>query len=117
MLDQAGQVVSGTMSNLFVQRGGELLTPPVARAGIEGVVRGLLIECAGRVGEGVRIEAIGLAELYAAEALYLCNSLLGVVRVDRLEDHVYDPATPVPAAVALARDLCHRPDAEPGRHA
>ena len=117
MLDQSGQVVSGTMSNLFVQRGGELLTPPIARAGIEGVVRGLLIDCAGQVGEALRIEAIGLADLYAAEALYLCNSLIGVVRVAGFEDHEYDQRLPLPGAVALARDLYHRPEPERGRDA
>jgi 4-amino-4-deoxychorismate lyase len=117
MLDQSGQVVSGTMSNLFLQQDGELLTPPIARAGIEGVVRRLLIDCARRVGEAVRIEPVGLARLHAADALYLCNSLLGVVRVARLEDRDYDQDVPLPASVAMARDLCHRPDPEPGCHA
>ena len=115
MLDQSGQAVSGTMSNLFLQRGDELLTPPVARAGIEGVVRALLIDCADQAGERVRIEPIGPADLYAADGLYLSNSLIGVVRVAGFEDRDYDPAVPVPASVMLARELCHRPDPEWGQ--
>jgi 4-amino-4-deoxychorismate lyase len=117
MLDQSGQVVSGTMSNLFVQLDGQLLTPPLARAGIEGVVRALLIDCAEREGAAVRIAPVAIEALHAAQALYLCNSLLGVVRVDRFENHAYDPEVPLPAAVALARNLCHHPDSGRGCHA
>lgn len=117
MLDQSGQVVSGTMSNLFVQQGGELLTPPVTRVGIAGVVRALLMECAARVGAGVRVEPVDPARLHTAEALYLSNSLLGVVRVGCFEGHTYDSGMPLPASVIMARDLCHRPDAELGCHA
>lgn len=117
MLDQSGQVVSGTMSNLFLLQDGQLLTPPIARAGIEGVVRRLVIDCAGQAGQAVRIEPLALDQLFAADALYLCNSLLGVVSVDRFEDHVYDSTAPVPAAVAMARDLCHRPESGQGSDA
>ena len=37
---RAGSVVSGTMSNVFIVRAGVLVTPPVDRAGVAGVMRG-----------------------------------------------------------------------------
>lgn len=117
MLDQSGKVVSGTMSNLFVQQDDGLLTPPVSRAGIEGVVRALLIDCAGRVGEAVRVEPIDLAQLREAEALYLSNSLHGLVRVGWFEGRAYDPGVRLPASVVMAMDLCHRPDTQQACHA
>lgn len=109
MLDQAGQVVAGTMSNLFVQAGGVLITPPVERAGIDGVVRRLVLACAAQAGAPFSVEALSVEQLRCADAVYLANSLIGVVRVGRFEDLVYDPALPVHPALSEAARLCHSP--------
>lgn len=87
MLDGGGCVVEGTQSNVFVERQGELLTPPLSRSGVAGVVRGLIMDLAATVGAPVREQPLPLPTLRAADALYLTNSLIGVWRVRVLGDH------------------------------
>lgn len=113
VLDQRGSVVCGTMSNLFVESGDGLITPPIDRAGIGGVVRALVLRQAERLGVPVTEAPIEPEALYAADALYLCNSLIGVVRAAHLGHRAYDLTRPEHPAMSAARRLCHLPD--PGR--
>lgn len=89
MLDTAGNVIEGTMSNLFMERDGLLYTPDLHRAGITGVVRGLALELGG-TDSPVHQPPMTLETLLHADALYLTNSVIGVWRVARLDDHEYD---------------------------
>jgi para-aminobenzoate synthetase / 4-amino-4-deoxychorismate lyase len=71
--DEAGFLTEGSFTNLFVERGGRLLTPPLARGLLPGVLRGRLIE-EGRAEE---------ADLVAADLIHgflIGNALRGLVR-------------------------------------
>lgn len=92
MLDPDGNLVAGTMSNLFLVKGHELLTPAVDRSGIEGVMRGLVIDLARRLNIPVRTRVIGLNELWQADSLFVTNSLMGLCPVAKVSDHKFDPA-------------------------
>jgi 4-amino-4-deoxychorismate lyase len=85
MLDLDGRVIEGTMSNVFVIRDDALLTPAVDRAGIAGIIRERVIEHAGRLGIPCRIEAVSLDQVYTGQGLFLCNSIIGIWPVRRLE--------------------------------
>lgn len=89
MLDSGGNVIEGTQSNLFLERQGRLLTPPLTGSGVAGVVRGLVMELAAAAGSPVTEQALRLPALYAADALYLTNSLIGVWQVRALGEHVF----------------------------
>ncbi len=66
-----GQVTEGTYSNLFVERGGKLLTPPAALGLLPGVLRRQLLE------EGRAEEAeLTLADL--ADGFLLGNAVRGL---------------------------------------
>ncbi len=71
-----GEVCEGARSNVYVERDGALLTPPLACGALPGVVRRQLLE-AGRAREAV----LSAADLRAAPALYVSNALRGLVRV------------------------------------
>lgn len=86
LLDEAGSVICGTMSNLFIVEGGSLVTPELARCGVAGVVRSRIIRAAERRAQGVGVERCSRERLLAAEGLFLCNSLIGVWRVAELEN-------------------------------
>jgi len=107
MLGQDGRVVCGTMSNLFLQRGGCLATPAVDRAGVAGVVRDLVIKVAEEAGQRVSVEAVSLDEVRKADALFLTNSLIGVVRVRRYDSTDYDLSLSENAVMSQARYRCH----------
>jgi 4-amino-4-deoxychorismate lyase len=110
MLGQDGRVVCGTMGNVFVQQGGQLHTPAVAAAGIAGVVRKLVIEAGERVAKDVRVGRVSVQDVRDADALYLANSLIGLVRIDRYESIDYRDDADAHQAVVEARRLCHQPE-------
>jgi 4-amino-4-deoxychorismate lyase len=89
MLDSEGLVIEGTMSNLFVERDGRLLTPRLDRTGVAGVVRTLVLEQARAQGIVCEERDLKPHELLAADALFLTNSLIGIWPVRRLEERRY----------------------------
>lgn len=105
MLGQDGRVVSGTMSNLFVQAGDLLSTPVIDTAGILGVTRSLVMCAANDIGRAVVETRIGLEDLATADALYLCNSLIGIIRVGAFGDRVFDPQLDEHPAIDRGRRL------------
>lgn len=90
MLDVQDKVVEGTMSNLFIEHSGRLLTPDLSQSGVAGVVRGLVLELAAEMGEPVSESRLTTNDLLQADACYITNSLLGVRRVASLEQRRFD---------------------------
>jgi 4-amino-4-deoxychorismate lyase len=81
----SGHVVGGTMSNVFVVRGTELATPRLARAGVAGVMRRVVLEQAGAVGLVATERDLTIADCRAADELFVTNSLLGIWPVARFD--------------------------------
>lgn len=85
MLGMDERVVEGTMSNVFAVIDGTLLTPDVSRAGVEGVMRGLILERAQAILASVRVADLRLADLLRATEIFLTNSLIGIWPVVRID--------------------------------
>lgn len=78
-VDEPGFVTEGSWSNIFVERDGVLLTPPVALGLLPGVLRGELID------KGRAVEShLRLADL--AHGFFIGNSLRGLVPARLAED-------------------------------
>jgi 4-amino-4-deoxychorismate lyase len=86
LLDQAGWVVSGVMSNILVVRGKTLFTPDLSLCGVAGVSRQRLMRVAQQHGMTVRVNQMRPQDVYKADELGLCNSLIGVWRVRMIEE-------------------------------
>jgi para-aminobenzoate synthetase/4-amino-4-deoxychorismate lyase len=80
-LNQRGELTEGAISTLFVRLHGQLLTPPLAAGVLPGVLRRHILV----TDPTAREQTLALADLAAAEALYLGNSLRGLRQVTRLE--------------------------------
>jgi 4-amino-4-deoxychorismate lyase len=111
MLGQDGRVVSGTMTNLLLQVGDDLVTPSLDGAGIRGVTRDLVIDAARRHGSAVSERPLSIDAVRAADAVFVCNSLVGIVRVASIADVPFETSIPEHRAIAFARQSVHRPDA------
>ncbi|MBA1149204.1 aminodeoxychorismate lyase [Ectothiorhodospiraceae bacterium WFHF3C12] len=85
MLSQNGEVVEGTMSNLFVVSGGAAVTPPLEDAGVAGVMRGLVMERLRESGVAVREQRLNLSAVAGADEAFLTNSVIGVWPVRAFE--------------------------------
>ena len=73
-LNERGELTEGSITNLFVERDGKLLTPPLACGLLPGTLRAELL-ATGRAQEAV----LTLADLDTAEAVWLGNSVRGLL--------------------------------------
>jgi 4-amino-4-deoxychorismate lyase len=101
MCDARGQVIEGIMSNLFIVRGGVLVTPWLGECGVAGVMQGSILAWARASGLPVQEQPLAPGEIKAADEVFLCNSLIGVWPVRRFEEAVLRPG-PVTARILAA---------------
>lgn len=79
-LNERGELTEGSRTNVFVERGGKLLTSPVRCGLLNGCLRQELLATGGCV-EAV----LGPGDIVRADAVYLGNSLRGLIRATPVE--------------------------------
>ena len=87
-LNERGELTEGAISTLFVRIHGLLLTPPLSAGALPGVLRRHILSTDPTAGE----TTLTLADLSAAEAIYLGNALRGLRQVARLETNELKPS-------------------------
>jgi 4-amino-4-deoxychorismate lyase len=85
MRDVDGNVICGTMSNLFLRRGSRLITPILDRCGIAGVMRRWVLEQARRLRLRASQERLAWADLGDADEVFMTNAVAGIVSVAVIE--------------------------------
>ncbi|GAA5784325.1 aminodeoxychorismate lyase [Chitiniphilus shinanonensis] len=104
LLDRDGHVLEGTMSNVLALSGRVLFTPRLDGGGVAGVMREAMLDLAPQLGIAVRETPMTPAALLAADRLWLCNSLIGLVAVRELAgQHWGAHALDAGVAAALAQ--------------
>lgn len=78
MCDQTGNVIEGTMSNLFLVRQGALYTPSLDQAGVAGVMREAVLDSAEKLAIQTHIATLTMEDVLAAEEVFMTNSLIGI---------------------------------------
>jgi 4-amino-4-deoxychorismate lyase len=111
MTDGPGRIVGGTMTNLFIVRRGELLTPALSRAGVAGVMRAVVLEAASAIGLRSAETDMDVDELMRADEIFLTNALTGIWRVGRVAQRSLGAA---PVTIALRARLRELGVDEPG---
>jgi 4-amino-4-deoxychorismate lyase len=86
MRDPDDHIVCGTMSNFFMRRGADLLTPRVDRCGIAGVMRRWVLEQAGALRLRACESRLTWADLAGADEAFLTNAIIGIVPIAVLQD-------------------------------
>jgi para-aminobenzoate synthetase/4-amino-4-deoxychorismate lyase len=84
LINQRGELTEGTFTNLFVRKGRELLTPPLTCGLLNGVLRQAMLvgELPLPAGMTIRETVLYRADLEAAEAIYVGNSIRGLLEVE-----------------------------------
>lgn len=82
-LNERGELTEGSFTSLFVERDGKLLTPPLSSGLLPGTLRAELI-AQGKAEERV----LTLADLRAAEAIWLGNSVRGLIRAEWVDREI-----------------------------
>jgi 4-amino-4-deoxychorismate lyase len=102
LVSSSGRLVSGTMTNVFLDMDGELVTPVLDASGIAGVMRSVVMREAHRCGLPLRVADLPLVKLASCRSLFLTNVRLGVLPVQQLNGR----SLQVPDAITtLAREV------------
>jgi len=87
LVDDEGRMFEGATSNMFLVRGGGLVTPPAEGAILPGVMRAKVEELASANGIPV-VEAFArVADLRPDDGMLLTSSVRGIVPVDSVDGH------------------------------
>ena len=89
LLDMESNVVEGTRSNLFLVRNGELSTPDLSQCGVAGVQRARVMDWAASNDVLCKIEQLSLADVLAADEVFLVNSVIGLWPVRQLQERIW----------------------------
>ncbi len=76
-LNMEEMVCEGSRTNIFIRTGSVWLTPPADAGLLPGVYRSLVLETF----RGATERPLSLRDLLAADALYVCNAVVGLRRV------------------------------------
>jgi len=89
MLDINGNVIEGTMTNIFLVKENCLYTPVIDQCGIEGILRNIVISEAQKNQIQLVEKALSKKDLKAADELFVTNSIVGIWPVKQLEEQRY----------------------------
>lgn len=103
MLDSEGELVSATAANLFIVRGGDLVTSDLRYCGIRGVMRAAVLQRAQALGMTVHEEPLWPEDIESASEVFLTNAVRGIRPVTSLDEHGW-PIGPITQALQKALD-------------
>ncbi|HYH47249.1 MAG TPA: branched-chain-amino-acid transaminase [Thermoanaerobaculia bacterium] len=86
-LDINGQVSEGSGENIFLVKGGVLLTPPLAASILSGITRDAVFKMAADLGIEVREQSLPRGQLYTCDELFLTGTAAEITpirSVDRI---------------------------------
>jgi len=85
MLNDSGYITEATADNIFVIRGGEVLTPPAYLGLLKGITRGVVLELAREMAIPSDERVLVMQDVYTADEVFLTGTgaeLVPVVEVD-----------------------------------
>ena len=89
MSDADGNVIEGSMSNIFAVIDDGLVTPDLTRCGISGIMRGQVIAAARDGYISVDERHLSREQLLQSDEIFVCNSVIGVCPVRQLQHQHY----------------------------
>lgn len=112
---------SGSISNIFLVKDGELLTPPTnaeladqavadltaypKSSVLPGIMRGAVIDVARQLSIGVKLASLTINDLLSADEVFITNSIMELVPVCRIERRVIGDDKPGPVTKMLSKSL------------
>ena len=97
LLAPDGRVSECTGENIFVVRGGRILTPPTSESGaLEGITQDSVRTIASDLGHEVTFEALVRTDLYLADEAFLTGTAAEVVPIREVDDRVVGDGRPGP---------------------
>jgi len=109
LYSSCGNLVSGTMSNVFLVRESCLLTPRIDLCGVAGVMRRVVLREARRVAIPARECELRAENLQAADEVFLTNARIGIWPLRSLDDRVLTPGPVTRHLQSVLQPLLNEP--------
>lgn len=101
MLNRDGDVAEGTMSNLFIVCGGQLLTASLDVGILPGITRQFVLELADHAAIPVQETRFRPAQLIAADEAFLTGTTKGILPIIGVDEHIIGNGRPGPVTKRL----------------
>ena len=115
MLNDQGNVAEATGDNVFIVKGGRLITPPPSAGILLGVTRGVVVELARKLHIPLEEKDFGRADLYQADECFLTGTAAEVVPVSNVDGRPIGDGQPGPVTRKLMvafHEFIRAPEAE-----
>lgn len=94
MLNSKGEISECTVSNIFLVKARQLITPSLESGILPGVTRKAILGLASRVGLRAIEKKVTAKELYNADEVFLTNSLMEVMPVVKVDNRLITTGKP-----------------------
>ncbi len=105
MLNHKGEVAECTGDNVFIVRGGRLLTPPPDAGILEGITRNAVLDLARAAGIDCREATLVRHDLYTADECFLTGTAAEVIPVVEIDGRRIGSGVPGPVTKRLTDDF------------
>jgi 4-amino-4-deoxychorismate lyase len=78
LTDTEGELICGTMSNVFLMVDGTMVTPDLRYCGVAGIMRKNILKTADELNLAVEVRAVRFEELYSASEVFVTNVVRGI---------------------------------------
>jgi branched-chain amino acid aminotransferase len=102
MLSPQGNISECTGENIFIVKGGAIVTPPVSAGALEGITQDSVMTIARDLGFDTRESFIARSDLYIAEEMFVCGTAAEVSAVNSVDDRPIP--CPGPKTLAIAEE-------------
>jgi para-aminobenzoate synthetase/4-amino-4-deoxychorismate lyase len=100
IVDEDGSVLEASRANVFVVRGGALVTPPLDGRILPGITRRRVMELAADVGLSTEEAALCQEDILAADEVFVSGSVRGIEPVASLDGAELPSGRPITAKLA-----------------
>jgi branched-chain amino acid aminotransferase len=108
MRNYRGELSELTMSNLWIVKGGVVLTPPLESGLLPGIRREFLLAMAPEAGIPAQEQVLRDEDLFAADEAFLTSSIKEIVPIVQVDDRPIGTGTPGPVTRRLLEEFRRR---------
>lgn len=94
-LNTQGFISEGAVSNIFFIQNGMVFTPKLKCGLLPGIIRNFLIKELPAIGFEVQEGEFTLQRLMEADSVFITNSIMGIMKVNKIQDKVINESTVV----------------------
>ena len=103
MLNAEGYVAECTGDNIFIVKGGRLLTPPLSAGALYGITRGVVMDLAREAGLSVSEPNLTRYDLFVADECFLTGTGAELIPVVKIDGRVIGTGKPGPVTRSLVQ--------------